>query len=168
MASDSEAAAGGDTRLLWWLAAPAGEAPAPVVDAATAVLNRVCPIVTGLLAFDERLAVEVACQLTLPAASTTVIEWGAAFARRLASDRDAWISWAAQVDAGTIAVEKSRMRADPSCPGDPVQAILLITAGTDPRCQLGVRASTGGSLRGPPEPEPEASAAASAASAPEH
>jgi hypothetical protein len=107
------------------------------IGRATAALRRVCPIVTGLLAFDGRLAVEVEHELARRADESVAVrpveEWGVAFARRLATDADPWISWAAQVDAGTLEVEVSRRRVDPSCPGDPIQAILLISAGSDPR-----------------------------------
>jgi hypothetical protein len=149
MRSDSAdaraAAAAADDRLLAWLAAYAGAAlparddaqgdgfPDEVVGGAGAALARTCPIVTGLLAFDQRLSAEINRQLGLRARPDSVAEWGASFARRLAADPDPWISWAAQVDAGTLAVEELRRRADPTLPGDPIQAILLIGAGTDPR-----------------------------------
>jgi hypothetical protein len=127
-----------DTRLLAWLSTSterlvgAADAGREVVDLATAALRRACPIVTGLLAFDDRLREEIVRQLALPTTAFAVPEWGAEFARRLAADADPWIAWAALVDAGTLKVAASRP-ADASCPGDPVQAILLITAGTDPR-----------------------------------
>jgi hypothetical protein len=60
-------------------------------------------------------------------------EWGVQFAVRLAADPDPWISWAAQVDAGTLAAAEAQRLVNPSCPGDPIHAILLIRSGTDPR-----------------------------------
>ncbi|HEX4492120.1 MAG TPA: hypothetical protein VH914_13010 [Acidimicrobiia bacterium] len=122
-----------DARLLSWLALRERGASDAVVGWATQGLSRVCPIVTSLLAFDQRLEREVDAELERPTAARSVEEWGFAFAQRLTTDADPWISWAAQVDAGTLEVEESRRRVDPSCPGDPVQAILLITSGADPR-----------------------------------
>src|SRR5262249_34634621 len=101
-------------------------------ELATAALRRACPIVTGLLAFDDRLRAEVVGQVARPTAARSVRDWGAEFARRLAADADPWVAWAALVDVGTLAVAASRPT-DASCPGDPVQAILLITSGSDPR-----------------------------------
>lgn len=128
-----------DALLLDWLAARAGAGDAgdaPVAAAhewASDALTRACPIVTGLLAFDGRLEAEVAEQLRRGDRPGSIAEWGLEFASRLASDADPWIMWAAQVDASTLMVERSRRRADPACPGDPMRAILLITSGTDPR-----------------------------------
>ena len=112
------------------------DAPDEIVGRATAALRRACPIVTGLLDFDGRLRAEVEHEVVRGNESVEglpVERLGFAFAQRLAADPDPWISWAAQVDAGTLEAEESRRRVDPSCPGDPVQAILLITSGTDPR-----------------------------------
>lgn len=133
MAPDPLAARADDAALLAWLAAPEIRASSEVVGWATAALGRVCPIVTGLLAIDHRLATEVERELERPAEPRSVEEWGLHFAQRLVSDPDPWVSWAAQVDAGTLAAESSRRRVDPSCPGDPVQAMLLIAGGTNPR-----------------------------------
>ena len=133
MEPEPDPARADDRELLAWLAAFGSGAPADLIGRAISALRRVCPIVTGLLLFDHRLSAEVERQLGEPTAARTVEDWGVAFAQRLVGDPDAWISWAAQVDAGTLAVGRSRRRIDPSCPGDPVQAILLITAGNDPR-----------------------------------
>jgi len=136
----------GEARLLEWLAArrdaddaAAATTEVEVVEWATDALRRVCPIVTGLLAFDGRLAAEVTAQLRRGEHPGSISEWGLGFASRLESDADPWISWAAQVDAGTLVVERSRGRAgagsDAKCPGDPIRAVLLINAGTDPRSE---------------------------------
>jgi hypothetical protein len=117
-----------------------GEDPAAAVVAATIVewaevgLRTVCPILTSLLSFDERLRSEVRLQLQRQDRPMAIHRWGMAFAARLSGDPDPWISWAAQVDAGTLAAAQRR-RDDPSCPGDPMRAMLLIAAGADPRAR---------------------------------
>src|SRR4051812_33637519 len=85
-----------EARLLVWLEARAaaaagdtvGGAPVDgvVVEWATDALRRVCPIVTGLLAFDGRLAAEVSEQLRRGEDPGSASEWGLRFASRLESD----------------------------------------------------------------------------------
>lgn len=104
-----------------------------VVEWAELGLASVCPIATSLLLFDRRLTTEVRNQLDRRDRPVSLHEWGMAFATRLVSDPDPWISWAAQVDAGTLAASESQRSVNPSCPGDPMHALLLITSGTDPR-----------------------------------
>lgn len=104
-----------------------------IVEWAQCELAMVCPIVTGLLSFDERLTDEVQAQLRRRDRPMSIHTWGMQFASRLSSDPDPWISWAAQVDAATLVAAESRRHADPVCPGDPMRAMLLIASGTDPR-----------------------------------
>jgi hypothetical protein len=111
-------------------AAVAGDA---IVELAELGLASVCPIATSLLSFDQRLSSEVRNELQRREGPVSLHEWGVQFATRLASDPDPWISWAAQVDAGTLAAAESQRLVDPSCPGNPMHAILLIRSGTDPR-----------------------------------
>lgn len=119
--------------------APDGEDPAldvlasAIVEWAQLELTSVCPILSGLLSFDERLTTEVQAQLQRRDRPMSIHTWGMQFASRLSSDPDPWISWAAQVDAATLAAAESQRRVDPLCPGDPMRAILLIASGTDPR-----------------------------------
>jgi hypothetical protein len=134
-----------DEQLLSWLAGRAdgtgaeandgasGGAGADTVAAAEAVLTAVCPTVTGLLAFDHRFGTEVRNQLRHRDHPASLHAWGLQFATRLVRDTDPWISWAAQVDAGTLAADEARGRTDQRCPGDPMHAIMLIASGTDPR-----------------------------------
>jgi hypothetical protein len=119
-------------------AAPVRSDPAPriladaIVEVAQAELSAVCPIVTGLLSFDERLTAEVCNQLQQHDRPVSIHTWGVQFATRLTADPDPWVSWGAQVDAGTLAAESRRL-VDPNCPGDPMRAMLLIASGHDPR-----------------------------------
>jgi hypothetical protein len=130
-----------DEVLLTWLArrdAPTGATTEPragdaIVQSAEAVLASSCPIVTSLLAFDDRLAAEIREQLERRDEPASLHAWGLQFATRLGGDADPWISWAAQVDAGTLAAAAAHGQADAACPGDPMRAIMLIASGTDPR-----------------------------------
>jgi hypothetical protein len=104
-----------------------------IVESAQMELTSVCPIVSNLLSFDERLTTEVRIQLQRRDRPLSNHAWGMQFASRLSSDPDPWVSWAALVDAGTLAAAESRRLADPTCPGDPMRAMLLIASGSDPR-----------------------------------
>jgi hypothetical protein len=99
-----------------------------IVESAAIELAVVCPIVTGLLAFDDRLTGEVRIQLQRRDRPVSIQTWGMHFASRLSRDSDPWISWAAQVDAAMIATADSRRAIDPTCSGDPMRAILLIAS----------------------------------------
>ena len=104
-----------------------------IVEYAQHELTAACPIVTGLLAVDGRLTAEVRKQLQRHDRPVPVHSWAMQFASRLSTDPDPWVSWAAQVDAGTLAAAEWRRVVDPTCPGDPMQAMLLIASGNDPR-----------------------------------
>ena len=104
-----------------------------IVEHAQLELTAACPIVTGLLSFDGRLTGEVRKQLQRHDRPVPVHAWAMQFAARLSTDPDPWVSWAAQVDAGTLAAAEWRRLIEPTCPGDPMQAMLLIAAGSDPR-----------------------------------
>jgi hypothetical protein len=106
-----------------------------IVEWAQHELAMVCPIVTGLLSFDERLTSEVQAQLRRRDRPMSIHTWGVQFASRLSSDPDPWISWAAQVDAATLVAAESWRPDDPVCPGDPMRAMLLIASGADPRSE---------------------------------
>jgi hypothetical protein len=104
-----------------------------ILEWAEIELASVCPIVTGLLSFDERLTGEVRIQLQRRDRPVSIQAWGMHFASRLSTDPDPWISWAAQVDAAMIAAAGSRRSIDPTGPADPMRAILLITSANERR-----------------------------------
>ena len=104
-----------------------------ITEQAHTQLATVCPIVSSLLAFDDRLADEVRYELARRDRPALPHAWGMQFAARLSTDPDPWIAWAAAVDAGALAAAEAQ-QADPPCPGDPLRAVMLIASGTDPRC----------------------------------